>query len=219
MNTQTRQPVRGHHHSYTSPLRERQVEQTRETILGALANVLAEAGLADFSVPSLARRAGVSVRTVYRYFPTKDALLEAVAQWLDDHIVEAPWQQAAAADIARVAESSFAMFDQHPQLILAQWATPTGRRLRELGRRRRLQAYGTALREVSSHLTEDEQRSAHGLISYLLSSWTWKTLREEFQMTGTESGKTVAWAIRTLVEDLRRRNEEASHGSRGGAAS
>jgi hypothetical protein len=34
-------------------------------------------------------------------------------------------------------------------------------------------------------------------------------MREEFRMSGRESGKAVAWALRALIEDLRRRNENA----------
>src|SRR5947199_9666001 len=68
---------------YNSPLRDRQEEQTRELILQALTEQLADGGLKGFSIPRLALRAGVSVRTVSRYFPTKDALLEEFAYCLD----------------------------------------------------------------------------------------------------------------------------------------
>ena len=33
----------------------------------------------DIAVPDVARRSGVSLATIYRYFPTKDALLDAAA--------------------------------------------------------------------------------------------------------------------------------------------
>ena len=33
----------------------------------------------DLVVPDVGRRSGVSLATIYRYFPTKDALLDAAA--------------------------------------------------------------------------------------------------------------------------------------------
>lgn len=210
-----------HHRSYASPLRERQAEQTRELILEALAAELAEAGFADFSIPDLARRSGVSVRTVYRYFPTREALLEALAIYVDKriaaHPAETPWRSSPE-EIGSIAQQTFRSFDENANFILAQWATPVGREFRTIGRRRRLDLYRDALAEVTGNLSPQEQRAAYAVISQLLSSWTWKSLKEEFQMSGEESGKAVSWAVNTLVADLRRRNEQASNRSREGAS-
>src|SRR5438128_11954459 len=108
---------------YNSPLRDRQAEQTRELILQALTEQLADAGLKDFNIPRLAQRAGVSVRTIYRYFPTKDALLEEFAYWLDSQIgsAEAP---STLEELVKLPESAFAAFDEREALIRAQWRTP-----------------------------------------------------------------------------------------------
>lgn len=193
---------------YSSPLRERQTELTREMILQALTDQLAAGGLRELNIPGLARRAGVSVRTVYRYFPDKEALLDAAEQWLDDRIAPGAIP-VSADDMATSAEQIFAAFDANESIMLAQWATAVGRVLRAKGRKRRLEAYETALREVTSHLSRTEARAALAILSYLRSSWTWKTLRDEFGMSGAESGKAVAWALRTLIADLRKRNEAA----------
>jgi AcrR family transcriptional regulator len=194
--------------SYKSPLRERQSEQTRAAILEAITAELAEGGLHELNIPAIARRAGVAVRTVYRYFPTRDALLDAVDRWWDDTI--APGEPPASADeMPAIVERAFKEFDANETAMLAQWATALGRDVRARGRRRRISAYGDVLSEVTSNLPRAEARAAHAVISYLLSSLTWKTMREEFNMTGAESGNAVAWAIRTLIEDLKIRNETA----------
>src|SRR3954466_3603430 len=59
---------------YRSPLRGEQQQQTRERILEAAIALIAEDGLAELTVPGVAERAGVSLRTVYRHFPAKDDL-------------------------------------------------------------------------------------------------------------------------------------------------
>ncbi len=194
--------------SYSSPLRERQSEQTREFILDALTSELAEGGLHELNIPAIARRAGVSVRTVYRYFPDRDALLDAAEERLDVTI-GAPEVPRTADELPPNVEAAFREFDAHEDTLYAQWATALGRDVRARGRRRRLQAYKDALVDITSNLSRSEARAAHAVVSYLLSSLTWKTMREEFKMTGAESGKAVASALRVLIEDLRQRNEFA----------
>jgi len=213
MKATTVAPTNGR--SYNSPLRERQSEKTRVSILEALTAELAEGGLHVLNIPAIARRAGVSVRTVYRYFPTRDALLDAVDRWMDDTIVPGP-PLTMAAEMPATAERAFKEFDANETAMLAQWATALGRDVRARGRRRRISAYGYALAEATSNLNRSDARAAHAVISYLLSSLTWKTMREEFGMKGSESGKAVAWALRTLIEDLRQRNESASPTNAGG---
>jgi AcrR family transcriptional regulator len=94
------------------PLRA-DARRNREKVLAAAAAAFAEAGL-DAQVEDIARRASVGVGTVYRHFPTKDALVDALArahfEQLAD-IVEAadrggdPWEAFAGA-IWRCAEST-----------------------------------------------------------------------------------------------------------------
>lgn len=61
------------------PVQERS-QKSVELILDAAARLLDEAGLEAFNTNVLAERAGVRVRTVYRYFPNKLAVITAVAE-------------------------------------------------------------------------------------------------------------------------------------------
>jgi AcrR family transcriptional regulator len=69
---------------YRSELRTQQAATTRERILDATVRVLA-GGLADVTVPAVAREAGVSVPTVYRHFKAKRDLLAALQPHLQRH--------------------------------------------------------------------------------------------------------------------------------------
>src|SRR5260221_633384 len=53
-------------------------DDTTERILAAAAEQAEDFGMRRFTVDDVARRVGVSRVTVYRYFPKKDALIEAV---------------------------------------------------------------------------------------------------------------------------------------------
>lgn len=49
-----------------------------EKLLAAAAAAFAEHGADDVSLEEIARRAGVGIGTLYRHFPTRDALLQAI---------------------------------------------------------------------------------------------------------------------------------------------
>src|SRR5271154_816863 len=61
-------------------------EATVEAILQAAAQVFARHGYAAGTTNRIAERAGVSIGTLYQYFPNKDALLVALAE---SHLREA----------------------------------------------------------------------------------------------------------------------------------
>ena len=64
-------------------LRDEQVERTRVRILDAAVALLAGESFTELTIPLVAERTGVAVRTVYRCFPSKDALIDAVAVLAD----------------------------------------------------------------------------------------------------------------------------------------
>jgi AcrR family transcriptional regulator len=74
-------------------LREEHRLLTRRTILTTVLDLVADGSIDELSVPAVARRSGVSLATIYRYFPTKDALLAAAA--------DEPAREALAADAGR----------------------------------------------------------------------------------------------------------------------
>ena len=97
------------------PLRA-DARRNREKVLAAASELFAEAGV-DAQVEDIARRAGVGVGTVYRHFPTKEALIAALADARFERLAELieaaldeasdPWEGFTGA-IWRGAESSAA---------------------------------------------------------------------------------------------------------------
>ena len=75
-------------------------KQTVDELLETAARLLTEDGIGAFNTNRLAEEAGVTVPTVYRYFPNKEAVIEALAErlvadwdrWFDDTRLADPQQ-------------------------------------------------------------------------------------------------------------------------------
>jgi len=71
----------------TLPVQKRAMK-TMDLILEAAAELVDEAGVIAFSTDLVARRAGVRIRTIYRYFPNKVGLLRALQLRLNAESVD-----------------------------------------------------------------------------------------------------------------------------------
>jgi AcrR family transcriptional regulator len=64
--------------AYVSPLRQQYAAQTRERILDAAIASIKEGELEELTIARIAKDAGVTERTIYRHFQTREDLLKAV---------------------------------------------------------------------------------------------------------------------------------------------
>ncbi|MFD7645076.1 TetR/AcrR family transcriptional regulator [Kitasatospora sp. NPDC059795] len=86
----------------------RRSEESRQAILGAAFELLAEVGYARLTVEGIAARAGTGKQTVYRWWPGKaDVLLEAITAHARQHIA-LPGTGDHAADLRTFLAATFA---------------------------------------------------------------------------------------------------------------
>jgi len=99
------------------PLRA-DARRNRDCVLAAARDAFAESGF-DVPLDVIAERAGVGPGTVYRHFPTKEALFEAVTADRVRALVDAAWEGARSSDptaafdafLARLAQEAVAKRD------------------------------------------------------------------------------------------------------------
>lgn len=187
-------------------LRSRQKRLARDAILDAVARHVADRGLFDFSIPEIARLAGVSHRTVYNYFPNRDALVDVFSQWANDRINDAagttmPDQLA---DIPPAARRYFPAFSQMSGIAtaFAQVGSAPGASIPAdyFARRARFRALVAAELPDADDLQVD---AIAGLVAVLASSHTWKRLTTDHGLDGEQAGVAVEWLLRQLVEMVR----------------
>lgn len=181
------------------------MEQTRLRILRAFTDVLADPAAEDVTIPLVARRARVSLRTVYRHFPTREALFDAWADWVDQnlqiHLHSYPEQADRLPEFTR---ELYRSYDESEPVVEAMLNSKAGRTVRERTRRRRQRQFERAMSELTEELEPKERLRALGVVYLLVSAPAWQAMRDQWGLDGEQAGKAAAWAVRVLTDELRR---------------
>lgn len=188
----------------TETLRERQRKVARETILGALAEHVAESGSVDFSIAEIAKRAGVSHRTVYNYFPSRHDLVDALSDWADAEMrkLGSTLVPEDLDTIPGLIAPNFAIFDEIPGVSEAFARIDTARRASG-GHRRRTRAFSDMIGEEFPEFDPRHRDAIAALMRQLASVKSWYLLTREHELTTTESATVIGWTMRLIVAALR----------------
>ncbi len=148
------------------------------------------------------------MRTVYRYFPTKESLFDAVSARVNERVGfrEYPKTREEVVDLVR---RLFPAFDREASLIMAQIKTGLGRQVRAHAQRLRFEAVGRAVAKAGPSLPAERRRQLAAGIACLMSADAWLRLRSVAGMNGEQSGAAIAWAIDALFEAVERESDGA----------
>jgi AcrR family transcriptional regulator len=201
--------------SYNSPSREQGKSETRTAIMNAVVKVILEQGIHAFTIQNVAQAAGISHRTVYRHFESREALLEglqdAIQRQADDAGLAVPQDIARGVDMAgALFEEFYRMGDAMHASVIA--ATALGYQTRQ--QRGSLDYLYGLLAKRFVHLPEVELRDAAAVVRCIFNRYTWYVLAINHALPATESARAVSWAGRVLMEELDRRDRALSKRSR-----
>jgi AcrR family transcriptional regulator len=183
------------------PLRERQAQQVRVTVLEAVISELESKAVDDLSMTDVARAAGISLRTLYRYFPDRSSLLHAAGEHLYGSL-GVPFDIAGPADISASLLEAARRLSTRPELTRALVRTTAGRATRSAVRRQRVDAIRAALKPVTEGLDADTARWATAVIAHLCSAASWVIISDDSGLDETDAQRAVAWAIDALISAL-----------------
>lgn len=188
-------------------LREAQAAVTRERILSAVADLLETGGVDELTMPEVAEASGASLRTIYRYYQTREQLLEAAGRWIGEELLKHPYP-ANLDEVADLFEEGCKDFDERPGLVRVLALSQLGQEVRGYRRRERLESIRRSVRSELAGLDEQQLKQAEAVLAYLHNMLAYTFMREESGMTGEEIGEAAGWAIRTLVADLKRKQQK-----------
>jgi AcrR family transcriptional regulator len=164
---------------------------------------------------TVAAAAGMALRTVYRYFPTRDQLLEGLSDHMDAATVALglrPPTRLAEVDglMPAMCRHFGRLHNEARAAVVASIATgyrSTSHRARHADVRRMLAAEFSAL-------TANELDDAAAVLFAVSGSRVWYVLTAELGLDAERGGAAADWVVRLLLGDLRRRNRAAAQRTR-----
>jgi AcrR family transcriptional regulator len=188
--------------------RTSQTDRTRTAIIDAATEmVFGSTRPEDFTMQTLADAAGVSHRTLYRYFSTRKELFNAVGAEFDRRLD------------ASVGVDTLASFDHWVSNVSAVMAfgaahSDVFRRTLALSvttgewRSDRDEAYWELFRENFPNLKESEARQDFAVLRHVLWSANAVLIRQRFDLTVEEMTAGVERAVAAMLAEIERRDAE-----------
>lgn len=186
-------------------LRERQAERVARDIRLAFIRLVNDKGPNGFSLRDVATEAGVSERTLYRYYPSRDELIQGIQAnenaAMEEQLATLRTRIAEMDDPESVAKV-FEVFEDHADLVKAAGL------LRLSGNDQHASASRTeTVRRIVAErfdLDDEAVRQMVGLIRALSSSAGWMRMTDpDVGLDSREAGFAAQWALQILFDAVR----------------
>ena len=168
-----------------------------------MADVIVESRALGFSVQQVADRAGLSHRTVYNHFPTREALCEGFAAYVDkllSTVGTRPDAKPSLASLPAVVEDLYRALDTRDRYVRAYVMLMIGRRRPVKTWSKRTHVFEALIARggaVPPPLTAQQVTAA---IRMFVSSIGWHLLTEHLGLSTNDAAAAGAWATRTLLD-------------------
>ena len=194
-------------------LRDEQRALTRQKVLAAVVELVAEGSLDELSVPAVSTHSGVSVATIYRYFPTRDELLAAAAAEPSNRALQhRPDPRPEDDNLASFQRAMWQDFAANLPLLRHQLASTAGREMRAA----RLERSRTLLGDyVERHGIDPNSVEGQRLVSVLLlvnGSLALIELHDRQGLDVDDALEHSLWAMRGLIDTTRQHTRRSRTG-------
>lgn len=191
----------------------RHTEATRNAIVAAAADLFVERRSAGFSVQEVADRAGLTHRTIYRYYPTRRDLIVAAVEHLapgmgEDHVGEVSTVEEWIAGLGRHFAHTEANFDVF-RALLGVALTDDDLQMFGEDRRRHDTHRWNMFRRQFPHVPDDEAHTTFASLRQMISSSSYVFLRLRFELTPVKATEAIQWAASQIVNETVRRDRAA----------
>lgn len=198
----------------TLPLSEARTELVRSRVLEGVAAVLSLRQALTFA--NVATAAGVPERTVYRHFPSREALLGAVFDWANARIGWSGKNAETEAELVELMRRVFPGFDEIAPVISELLLTPEGRSARLTDKAARQASFVSLVRSEAQGLDRAATRRVAAVLQLLTTASAWQTLRDYWDVDGEEAAEASALAASLMLEGARARARRRQRRARKG---
>ena len=192
--------------SYDSPTRKEHAELTRQAIIDALIALLVDEHPALVSIPAVAKRAKVSVRTVYHHFPTKEALFDELVRDSTHRPEYRPQIDEATSpkELAQTIPDAYRYLERNVDLFHAVRVSEVGSRVNEVVDQRSVERIQKGLQPLADDLDDESFRRLCAIVGAIVSSDTYRNLTVRFGLERDEAAAVASWAVTTLTDRAKR---------------
>jgi AcrR family transcriptional regulator len=187
---------------------KQQQARTHRAILDALADVIVESSATGFSIQQVADRAGVTHRTVYNHFPTREALNDAFAVHVEEKLASdgfaPPDANLTTSRMAPMLEEAYAAFDKRSVYVRAYVMLMIASGAPARLTRDRTDRFARVLKRELKPVSAGTARLAAAALRMFASTTAWHVMTRHLGLSTTEARRTAAWATETLLRALRR---------------
>ena len=178
-------------------IRDLQAAATRERILEVAMHQLGQGPRGTFSHESIAETAGIGTRTVYRHFPDRAVLFQALWERLREATqVRFPYTED---DILPMAQGVFHEFDENETVVRAVLNSPAGAEVHERSGVEGRSAFAESLAPLIDDLPEEQKKRIIAVFVAVYSAPFWNLLRERGDLSGPDAQEAVVWALKSLL--------------------
>lgn len=170
-------------------------------ILAAVGKILSTGSTETVTFAEVARVAGITMRTIFRHFPTREELLSAFWKWqLEQTGGQAVLGPPSLEGLLEKIKELFESLDAEENLIRAVISSPEGREIRKEANRIRLEKMLEFVKTVVPELSKRERHSmASGIIS-VSSVLSWLFMRDNCGYDGKRAGEAAALTVQMIIE-------------------
>jgi AcrR family transcriptional regulator len=181
-----------------TPVRDAHKAMTRERILDAAIELIAKTGAEPVAIAAVAEGAGVTHRTVYRHFKTRDDLIEAVWPRLQQRLQSKGFPRTAA-DLVAMPGRLFPRFDENATLVRASAFSDAGLEVRLRANAERQDAMLACVADALPGLDPQAMRRRAAVVQLIDSAYAWAALRDFWGLDGVEAGRAAGEALAVLL--------------------
>lgn len=181
----------------STSLREAHKDLTRTRILDAAFDLLRKEDLDGLTTAEIAAAAGVTERTIYRHFATRDELLKALWPQLQKRVgsrfAETP------AELIETPLWLFPNFEKEEGAVRASAFSRAGRELRSAVSETRKAVFSRLVRAARPDLDEAAADRLAAVVQLITGAYAWAHLKDFWGLSGAESGRAASEAIAALL--------------------
>jgi AcrR family transcriptional regulator len=181
-----------------STLSQRHSDLTEGLILAAAIDLLEHSSVGELTVGGVAERANISSRTIFRYFPTRDEFLSAIAAEAI-RSMDLPPHPATLEELLDMPRALYRAFEARTGLVKAALHSELFDRIRSAPAQQRWLAVGQLLDQHAPKATPRARKLATANIRFFLSATTWHYYRFYFGFSSSETVAAAETAIRQAL--------------------